>query len=101
MAEICCGNGRFCPWQVRSVWSSHVRSGLVGVPTGSCAAVAQVVGMTFMLLTVFTLNAAEPRREIVIDAADLGQPEARSEEPVPGKWWLNRKAQDWGVGNGT
>ena len=50
--------------------------------------------------TIPALSAAD-RAEVIIPAADLATPDQRAEEPTPGKWWLNRHAQDWGAPNGT
>jgi len=44
---------------------------------------------------------AVERKEIVIDAAEMAPSHLRSETPVAGKWWLNRKAKEWGASNGT
>src|SRR5689334_7401817 len=45
-------------------------------------------------------DAAEPRKEVRIPAADLAPPAARADEPAPGKWWLRRDARDWGAPEG-
>ncbi len=37
----------------------------------------------------------------LIDAVDLAPADHRSDEPVAGKWWLNRDADAWGANGGT
>lgn len=39
-------------------------------------------------------------KDIVIEPAHLAAPEQRADQPTPGKWWLKRDAQDWGVTHG-
>ena len=56
--------------------------------------------LIFLSLAAMSVGAAEPN-EAMIDAAEMAPAEIRSEQPVPGKWWLNRNANEWGAAEGT
>ena len=57
--------------------------------------------ITSRFIAVCFVVAASPlpaqRSEIVFPAADLASAEQAADSPAPGKWWLNRNAQGWGV----
>ena len=46
------------------------------------------------------MPALAQRSEIVIPASELATSEQRADAPTPGKWWLDRQAQDWGARTG-
>jgi hypothetical protein len=52
-------------------------------------------------VAVTVSTASGQRGELVIPAADLATADQRADTPAPGKWWLNRHAQDWGAKDGT
>ena len=57
---------------------------------------ARIIVTCFLAAVSPPLSLAE-RGEIIIPAADLAAPDQRADTPTPGKWWLNRNAQDWGA----
>lgn len=46
-------------------------------------------------------SAGAARKEIVISAEQLAPPDLRADQPMAGKWWLNKDAKDWGAPRGV